>query len=163
MGAVGAGFANLLTLVKAYHTRGEDSPTAIKKKVVVRNRKKKVARKSGPTKHRNVEKPRMIEPETLPAEPLLDAERLVVTLESIGGETVIGDLLVAFPWTRDVLVKKGLRLEAEDAGDIYMSLEAFSAMNSVSVSNLVEEVVVVAREPPPQHSIPPLVAAPAAT
>jgi hypothetical protein len=88
-------------------------------------------------------------------------ERARITLETIRGETVIGDLLVAFPWTREVLVRKGLRLEAEEAGDIYMSLEAFSAMNGLSVETLVEDVVVVARVPPSQPSAPALVAAPA--
>ena len=91
------------------------------------------------------------------AEPPIDS-RVVVTLETIRGETVIGDLLVAFPWTREVLVKRGLRLEAENAGDIYMSLEAFSAMNGLNSDNLVEDVVVVAKEPPLRPPVPPLVA-----
>src|SRR5205807_6901723 len=77
-------------------------------------------------------------------------ERPRITVENIRGDTAIGDLLVTFPRTRDVLVRKGLRLEAEDAGDIYMTLDAFSAMNGLKAESLVQELVEVAKEPPPQ-------------
>ncbi len=80
-------------------------------------------------------------------------ERYVITVESIRGDTAIGDLLVTFPRTRDVLVRKGLRLEAEDAGDIYMTLDAFSAMNGLEIVSLVQEIMEVAREPPPQPPV----------
>jgi hypothetical protein len=80
-------------------------------------------------------------------------ERYVITVENIRGDTAIGDLLVTFPRTRDVLVRKGLRLEAEDAGDIYMTLDAFSAMHGLEIGSLVQEIVTVAREPPPQPPI----------
>ena len=46
------------------------------------------------------------------------------------------------------MVRKGLRLEAEDAGDIYMTLDAFSAMNGLEITSLVQEIVTVAKEPP---------------
>lgn len=88
-------------------------------------------------------------------------ERSVVTIETIRGDTAIGDLLVAFPRTRDVLVRKGLRLEAEEAGDIYMTLDAFSAMNGLKTENLVLDIVEVAKEPLPQPHVSQLVAAPA--
>ncbi len=71
-----------------------------------------------------------------------------ITVENIRGDTAIGDLLVAFPKTREVLVKKGLRLEAENAGDIYMNLDAFSAMNGLKTEALVQELVETANEPP---------------
>ncbi len=87
-------------------------------------------------------------------------EPYVITVESIRGDTAIGDLLVTFPRTRDVLVRKGLRLEAEDAGDIYMTLDAFSAMNGLEIVSLVQEIVEVARAPPPQPPIAQIVAAP---
>lgn len=87
-------------------------------------------------------------------------ERYVMTLESIRGDTAIGDLLVTFPRTRDVLVRKGLRLEAEDAGDIYMTLDAFSAMNGLQIISLLREIVEVAREPPPQPPVPQVLATP---
>jgi hypothetical protein len=88
-------------------------------------------------------------------------ERPRVTVGTIRGDTVIGDLLVAFPRTRDVLVRTGLRLEAEDAGDIYMTLDAFSAMNDLRTEKLVLEIVEVAKEPLPQPVVPRLAAAPA--
>jgi hypothetical protein len=84
----------------------------------------------------------------------------VITVENIRGDTAIGDLLVTFPRTRDVLVRKGLRLEAEDAGDIYMTLDAFSAMNGLEIVSLVQEIVTVAREPPLQPPIAQIVAPP---
>ena len=89
-------------------------------------------------------------------------ERPVVTIGTIRGDTVIGDLLVAFPRTRDVLVRKGLRLEAEDAGDIYMTLDVFSAMNGLKTEVLVLDVVEIAKEPLPQPPVSQLAAAPAA-
>jgi hypothetical protein len=85
-----------------------------------------------------------------------------ITIENIRGDTAIGDLLVAFPRTREVLVKKGLRLEAEDAGDIYMNLDAFSAMNGLKTENLVQELVETAKEPAPQPPAVQLAAPPAA-
>jgi hypothetical protein len=81
-----------------------------------------------------------------------------ITVETIRGETAIGDLLVAFPRTREILVRNGLRLEAEDAGDIYMTLEAFSALNGLKPQTLVQELIIVAKEPPPQQVVPQLVA-----
>lgn len=87
-------------------------------------------------------------------------ERYVITVESIRGDTAIGDLLVTFPRTRDVLVRKGLRLEAEDAGDIYMTLDAFSAMNGLEIVSLVQEIVEVAREPLAQPTVAQIVVPP---
>jgi|GEM_PF-5215565 len=87
-------------------------------------------------------------------------ETVRITSENIRGETAIGDLLVAFPWTRDVLVKNGLRLEAEDAGDIYMTIEAFSALNGLKAENLVQDLVVIARVPPIQQPVRTIAVAP---
>lgn len=88
-------------------------------------------------------------------------EHYRITIESIRGDTAIGDLLVSFPRTREALVKKGLRLEAEDAGDIYMTLDAFSAMNGLKTERLVEELVEAAKESSHQQSVAQLVAPPA--
>jgi hypothetical protein len=74
-----------------------------------------------------------------------------ITVENIRGETVIGDLLVAFPRTREVLVRNGLKLEAEDAGDIYITLDAFSALNGLQTEILVRDLVGIAKESPPQQ------------
>jgi hypothetical protein len=89
-------------------------------------------------------------------------ERSRITVENIRGDTAIGDLLVTFPRIRDVLVRKGLRLEAEDAGDIYMTIDAFSAMNGLKAESLVLELVEVAKEPPPHQPAAQLVAPPVA-
>ena len=69
-----------------------------------------------------------------------------MTVENIRGETVIGDLLVAFPRTRDVLARNGLKLEAEDAGDIYITIDAFSALNGLKTEILVQALVGIAKE-----------------
>ena len=84
-------------------------------------------------------------------------ERYIVTVENIRGDTSIGDLLVFFPRTREVLARKGLRLEAEDAGDIYMTLDVFSAMNGIEIRGLVQEIVEVAKEPAIPQSTPQVV------
>ena len=88
-------------------------------------------------------------------------ERARITIENIRGETAIGDLLVAFPRTREVLARNGLRLEAEDAGDIYMTLDAFSALNGLKAEILVQDLVDIAKEPPLQQSVPQLAVPPA--
>jgi hypothetical protein len=116
-------------------------------------RKKIEAKKPPAVSRQIVQQPISVEP---PAR-----ERLVITVENIRGDTAIGDLLVTFPRTREVLVRKGLRLEAEDAGDIYLTLDAFSAMNGLKTEGLVEELVEVAREPLPQQPAAQFVATPA--
>ncbi len=84
-----------------------------------------------------------------------------ILVEKIDGETVLGDLIVAFPWTREVLKKYGLRLEVEEAGDIYMSLEAFAALRNLEPDSLVHELVESSKQPPqPPQTVPPLVTAP---
>lgn len=83
-----------------------------------------------------------------------------IFIDRIEGETVIGDLMVVFPRTRDVLRKHGLRLDVEHAGDIYMTLDAFAALQGVKTENLIEELNVAAREPPPGQQLPQLVASP---
>src|SRR5713226_1969877 len=102
-------------------------------------------------------------PIPIPSPPRVEAPRETVriTVDTIRGETAIGDLLVAFPRTREILVRNGLRLEAEDAGDIYMTLDAFSAMNGLKTESLVQDLVEIAKEPPVQQSVPQLATAPA--
>lgn len=123
-----------------------------------------------PVKTRNA--PKKVEPKKPPASPIqvirsptsLEPpimERSRITIGSIRGDTAIGDLLVTFPRTRDVLVRMGLRLEAEDAGDIYMTLDAFSAMKGLKTEKLVLDIVEVAKEPLPQPQVPQLASSPA--
>lgn len=104
---------------------------------------------------------------TMPTQLLVRVEQPVkenvrVTIENIRGETAIGDLLVAFPRTREVLVRNGLRLEADYAGDIYMTLDAFSALNGLKAESLVQDLVDIAKEPPLAQPVPQLAAPPAA-
>ena len=73
-----------------------------------------------------------------------------IKIGSINGETTIGDLIVAFPRTRDVLMKHGLRFDVEDAGYLYMTLNIFSAIHGLSAGNLVQELHNVSLEPPLQ-------------
>jgi hypothetical protein len=83
-----------------------------------------------------------------------------IIIDRIEGETVIGDLIVVFPRTRDVLQKHGLRLDVEHAGDIYMTLDAFAALQGVKAENLIQELNVASREPPPGQQLPQLIAPP---
>jgi hypothetical protein len=132
-----------------------------KSKASHRKPKRKESTKSKPAKHSKTLKPPR-RPKTKRAEtslPILPPvlietvvrERYRITVENIRGETVIGDLLVAFPRTRDVLVRNGLRLDAEDAGDIYITLDAFSALNGLKTEILVQDLVSIAKESPPQQ------------
>lgn len=114
--------------------------------------------KKNPPKNRSAQPSQVVPPPHVEPPAM---ERSIVTIGTIRGDTAIGDLLVAFPRTRDVLVRKGLRLEAEDAGDIYMTLDAFSAMNGLKTENLVLDIVQVAKEPVPQPPVSHIVAAPA--
>jgi hypothetical protein len=72
-----------------------------------------------------------------------------VAVDRIEGETIIGDLIVVFPWTRETLFKHGLNLDVDEAGDIYMSLGAFAAIHGLKTESLVRELVEVSRQPPP--------------
>ncbi len=87
---------------------------------------------------------------------LLSPTRPVFSIEigSINGETTIGDLIVAFPRTRDVLMKHGLRFDVEQAGYLYMTLSVFSAIHGLTTNSLVQELHTASKEPPPQPSTP---------
>jgi hypothetical protein len=82
--------------------------------------------------------------------PRQDQRTPSIDVRRIDGETTIGDLIVTFPRTRDVLMKHGLRFDVEEAGYLYMTLSVFSAIHGHSTSSLVEQLVTVSREPPPQ-------------
>jgi hypothetical protein len=144
---------------------------APKKKTARGKAKKKVESKTKGAKRQKPKaapkrsEPRKAEP-PIPVQPLARLEMparepVRISVQNIRGETAIGDLLVAFPRTREVLVRNGLRLEAEDAGDIYMTLDAFSAMNGLKMESLVHDIVDIAKEPPVQQPVPQVAAAPA--
>ena len=142
------------------------------KKRGARRKVKKRGKKIKPAKTLKTSRtPKMAEPKkplSVPAKIVVQAsrveppsgERFRMTVGNIRGDTSIGDLLVTFPRTREVLVRKGLRLEADDAGDIYMTLDAFSAMNGLKTESLVQELVEVAKELPPQQSVASLATSP---
>ena len=79
-----------------------------------------------------------------------------IMIERIHGGTVVGDLMVVFPRTRDVLKKYGLNLEVDEAGDIYMSLEAFAALRGLKTELLLQELEAASRMPPLTPGVPPL-------
>jgi hypothetical protein len=72
-----------------------------------------------------------------------------IAIGSISGDTTIGDLIVSFPRTREVLMKHGLRFDVEEAGYLYMTLNVFSAINGLTTGSLVQELHIASREPPP--------------
>src|SRR4029077_18683861 len=61
-----------------------------------------------------------------PSQTMDDSRVFTIEIDSIRAETTIGDLIVAFPRTRDVLMKHGLRFDVEEAGYLYMTLNVFS-------------------------------------
>ena len=79
-----------------------------------------------------------------------DSSVFSIELGNISGETTIGDLIVVFPRTRQVLMKHGLRFDVEEAGYIYMTLNVFSALHGLGLTNLIQELVTTSKEPPPQ-------------
>lgn len=141
---------------KKNSARGKVKRKGTKAKVAKRLRARAAPKKP---ESREAEPPVPVQPPTRVERPVREPVR--VSVQNIRGETAIGDLLVAFPWTREVLVRNGLRLEAEDAGDIYMTLDAFSAMNGLKTESLVQDLVDIARQPPVQQPLPQLAAAPA--
>ncbi len=81
-------------------------------------------------------------------------ERSVFELDpvDIHGDTTIGDLIVAFPRTRQVLLRHGVSFDAEEAGYVYMTLSVFSALHDLKTNNLIDELITVSKEPPVQES-----------
>ncbi|HZY93319.1 MAG TPA: hypothetical protein VFE98_00455 [Candidatus Bathyarchaeia archaeon] len=70
----------------------------------------------------------------------------------IHGDTTIGDLIVAFPRTRQVLLKHGISFDVEEAGYVYMTLSVFSALHGLKTNSLIDELVTVSKEVPVQES-----------
>ena len=118
--------------------------------------------RNGKTQRNSIVKPDkgLIAPETsLPARPspsqsLNDSQVFTIEIDSIRAETTIGDLIVAFPKTRDVLMKYGLSFDVEEAGYLYMTLSVFSAIHGLVLTGLLQELDVASKELP----LPPLAA-----
>lgn len=85
-----------------------------------------------------------------------DRRVFTIEIDSIKGETTIGDLIVAFPRTRDVLMKHGMRFDVEEAGYLYMTLNVFSAIHGLAVHGLIQELDIISKEPIPQPIAQPL-------
>lgn len=131
--------------------------------------KKKKAQRRTPQKTSKPKKPAAVPPpvQATPAvssEPVKEGTGFKISIDRIDGDTVIGDLIVVFPRTRGVLQKHGLRLDVEDAGDIYMTLEAFAALQGAKTETLIQELQEASKEPPPQppQPVPQLAAPPTA-
>lgn len=98
---------------------------------------------------------------SLPARPsppqaFNDSRVFTIEIDSIRAETTIGDLIVAFPRTRDVLMKHGLRFDVEEAGYLYMTLNVFSAIHGLALTGLLEELDTASKELPLPPLAPPL-------
>lgn len=89
-----------------------------------------------------------------PSQPLDVSRVFTIEIDSIRAETTIGDLIVAFPRTRDVLMKHGLRFDVEEAGYLYMTLNVFSAIHGLTLTGFLQELDVASKEMP----LPPLAA-----
>ena len=108
--------------------------------------------------------PPLMETPTVEADPAKEGTGFKIFLDRIDGDTIIGDLMVVFPRTREVLRKHGLRLDVEEAGDIYMTLDAFAALQGVNTETLIRELVEASKElpPPAPQPVPQLAAPPTA-
>lgn len=144
---------------KSKQTKSAKKPPASRKKNTVKTVAKpthKISNQSMPSLHVPIHSPRL--EVNGPSRSALSIE-----IASIGGDTTIGDLIVAFPRTRDVLMKHGLRFDVEEAGYLYMTLNVFSAIHGVPTINLVQELHIASKEPPPlvpPTPVKPMVAAP---
>ena len=131
--------------------------------------RKKKAQRRGAQKTIKPKKPATVpapvqETPAVSSEPANEGTGFKISIDRIDGDTTIGDLIVVFPRTRGVLQKHGLRLDVEDAGDIYMTLEAFAALQGVKAETLIQELEEASKEPLPQppQPVPQLAAPPTA-
>ena len=100
--------------------------------------------------------PAKVAPVLVPPEIVREKPSFKIMIERIHGGTVVGDLMVVFPRTRDVLKKYGLNLEVDEAGDIYMSLEAFAALRGLKTELFLRELEAASKMPPLTPGVPPL-------
>ena len=108
--------------------------------------------------------PPLMEMPRVGPDPAKEGTGFKISIDRVDGDTTIGDLMVVFPRTREVLRKHGLRLNVEEAGDIYMTLNAFAALRGVKTDTLIQELVEASKElpPPPPQPVPQLAAPPTA-
>lgn len=138
---------------KIRKTKGK-SPRKISKKAVKKPKQSWVLK--SPEKPLSKTEGKLTTLAVVPASPPLTydtrkgASFFSIELGNISGETTIGDLIVAFPRSRHVLMKHGLRFDVEEAGYIYMTLNVFSALHGLGVSTLIQELVASSKEEPTQ-------------
>ena len=118
-------------------------------KRLVPKQRDKMAAKASPAMSVRIQSPSILPPLNIVEQRVFSIE-----VDSISGETTIGDLIVAFPRTRDILMKHGLRFDVEEAGYLYMTLNVFSAIHGVASNHLIQELHTASKEVPP----PPLAA-----
>jgi len=131
-------------------------PTAKSKKPV--KKEKPVTRQQKPAKPSEPILRTPAKAAQIPIAPERVAEKpnFQIIIDRIHGGTVLGDLMVVFPRTRDVLKKYGLNLEVDEAGDIYMSLEAFAALRGLKTESIIQELEAASKEPAPTPAVPAL-------
>jgi hypothetical protein len=136
---------------KAKHQKATRKPTRTIKSAERTVQPKQIPKNPAPTQTRQNVEVQSSQSVEVPSRPVFSIE-----IRSIGGDTTIGDLIVAFPRTRDILVKHGLRLDVEEAGYLYMTLNVFSAIHGLSTNGLVEELHTASKESPSQPIQPQL-------
>ena len=136
--------------------KASKKPTGKPKKVT--KKEKPVASQLKPAKPADLvsRAPAKVSPVAVSLELAREKPSFKIMIERIQGGTVLGDLMVVFPRTREVLKKYGLNLEVDEAGDIYMSLEAFAAMKGLKTDSVIQELEAAAKAPPPAPATPAL-------
>ena len=149
--------------MKTMAKRKSQSNKARSKKISTRPAKPASARKKSPRKpvSKSPDKGPTASGISLPARPspsqaLDDSRVFTIEIDSIRAETTIGDLIVAFPKTRDVLMKHGLRFDVEEAGYLYMTLNVFSAIHGLALPGFLQELDVASKELPLPPLAPPI-------
>src|SRR5438093_12036823 len=128
----------------------------ITKQTHARNQKPQNKSSSKPTDKGPIAPTILLPARPSPSQASDDSRVFTIEIDSIRAETTIGDLIVAFPRTRDVLMKHGLRFDVEEAGYLYMTLKVFSAIHGVDSNTLVQELHTASKEPPPQPTPQPV-------
>ncbi len=145
-------------------TRGRKKANGVTKKPKILTRTEKYLAKTvkaAKPKEAAPEVPLKAEMSIEESEPVQVGTGFRIAIDRIEADTIIGDLIVVFPRTREVLKKYGLNLDVEEAGDIYMSLDAFAALRGLKTPALVLELETTSKEASPQPPMAAIVATPA--
>lgn len=135
-------------------TRSKRAPKRIVKHSSARNKKSEAKPLSNLTEKGPPAPSVSLSARLVPSQTVDDSRVFTIEIDSIRAETTIGDLIVAFPRTRDVLMKHGLRFDVEEAGYLYMTLNVFSAIHGLVLTGFLQELDIASKEVP----LPPLAA-----